>query len=99
MEPEGFFQVSSQQQKVIRGDYRKGDEISGLPQSAVENEKVFLAGVAEQEGKLVTNGGRVLCVTALGESVFEAQQKALKLAEQIQWSGRFYRRDIGLSCC
>ena len=57
------------------GDYRKGDEISGLPQSAVENEKVFLAGVAEQEGKLVTNGGRVLCVTALGESVFEAQQK------------------------
>ena len=63
--------------------------------SAVENEKVFLAGVAEQEGKLVTNGGRVLCVTALGESVFEAQQKALKLAEQIQWSGRFYRRDIG----
>ena len=77
------------------GDYRRGDEIIGLPQSAVENEKVFLAGVAEQEGKLVTNGGRVLCVTALGESVFEAQQKALKLAEQIQWSGRFYRRDIG----
>lgn len=77
------------------GDYRKGDVISGLPQSAVENEKVFLAGVAEQEGKLVTNGGRVLCVTALGESVFEAQQKALKLAEQIQWTGRFYRRDIG----
>ena len=77
------------------GDYRKGDEITGLPQRAVENEKVFLAGVAEQEGKLVTNGGRVLCVTALGESVFEAQQKALKLAEQIQWSGRFYRRDIG----
>lgn len=76
-------------------DYRKGDEISGLPKSAVKNEKVFLAGVAEQEGKLVTNGGRVLCVTALGESVFEAQQKALKLAEQIQWSERFYRRDIG----
>ena len=77
------------------GDYRKGDVISGLPQSAVENEKVFLAGVAEKEGKLVTNGGRVLCATALGESVFEAQQKALKLAEQIQWAGRFYRRDIG----
>ena len=77
------------------GDYRKGDVISGLPQSAVENEKVFLAGVTEQEGKLVTNGGRVLCATALGESVFEAQQKALKLAEQIQWTGRFYRRDIG----
>ncbi|OOF44938.1 phosphoribosylamine--glycine ligase [Rodentibacter trehalosifermentans] len=77
------------------GDYRKGDEIIGLPQSAVENEKVFLAGVEEKEGKLLTNGGRVLCVTALGDSVFEAQQKALKLAEQIQWNGRFYRRDIG----
>ncbi len=77
------------------GDYRKGDVISGLPQSAVENEKVFLAGVSEQEGKLVTNGGRVLCATALGGSVLEAQQKALKLAEQIQWTGRFYRRDIG----
>ena len=77
------------------GDYRKGDEISGLPQSAVENEKVFLAGVEAKAGKLVTNGGRVLCATALGESVFEAQQKALKLAEQIQWTGRFYRRDIG----
>jgi len=77
------------------GDYRKGDEISGLPQSAIENEKVFLAGVEAKAGKLVTNGGRVLCVTALGESVFEAQQKALKLAEQIQWTGRFYRRDIG----
>ena len=43
----------------------------------------------------MTNGGRVLCATALGTSVFDAQQKALKLAAQIQWQGRFYRRDIG----
>lgn len=76
-------------------DYRKGDEIYGLPNQASQDEKVFLAGVAEQAGKLVTSGGRVLCATALGNSVFEAQQKALKLAEQIQWQGRFYRRDIG----
>ncbi|MCI5763242.1 MAG: phosphoribosylamine--glycine ligase [Actinobacillus porcinus] len=76
-------------------DYRKGDEIHGLPNQARQDEKVFLAGVAEQAGKLVTSGGRVLCATALGNSVFEAQQKALKLAEQIQWQGRFYRRDIG----
>ncbi|MDY4280543.1 MAG: phosphoribosylamine--glycine ligase [[Pasteurella] mairii] len=76
-------------------DYRKGDEIHGLPSQASQDEKVFLAGVAEQAGKLVTSGGRVLCATALGNSVFEAQQKALKLAEQIQWQGRFYRRDIG----
>ncbi|MFZ7215044.1 phosphoribosylamine--glycine ligase [[Pasteurella] aerogenes] len=76
-------------------DYRKGDEIYGLPSQASQDEKVFLAGVAEQAGKLVTSGGRVLCATALGNSVFEAQQKALNLAEQIQWQGRFYRRDIG----
>ncbi|MDO4627318.1 MAG: phosphoribosylamine--glycine ligase [Pasteurellaceae bacterium] len=76
-------------------DYRKGDEIIGLPDTAVKNVKVFLAGVAEQNNKLVTNGGRVLCVTALGDTVFDAQQRALKLAEQIQWQGRFYRRDIG----
>ncbi|WGE32215.1 phosphoribosylamine--glycine ligase [Actinobacillus genomosp. 2] len=77
------------------GDYRKGDEISGIPTQAQQSQKVFLAGVEQKDGKLVTNGGRVLCATALGNSVFEAQQKALKLAEQIQWQGRFYRRDIG----
>ncbi|WP_373767348.1 phosphoribosylamine--glycine ligase [Glaesserella sp.] len=77
------------------GDYRKGDEISGIPTAPQPGEKVFLAGVEQQNGKLVTNGGRVLCATALGSNVLEAQQKALKLAEQIQWQGRFYRRDIG----
>ncbi|QPB43519.1 phosphoribosylamine--glycine ligase [Rodentibacter haemolyticus] len=77
-------------------DYRKGDEIIGIPaESAVKNQKVFLAGVEQKDGKLLTNGGRVLCATALGNSVFEAQQQALSLAEQIQWAGRFYRRDIG----
>ncbi|AGI33388.1 TPA: phosphoribosylamine--glycine ligase [Mannheimia haemolytica] len=76
------------------GDYRKGDEIIGIPTST-SNQKVFLAGVEQKEGKLLTNGGRVLCATALGNSVFEAQQQALQLAEQIQWQGKFYRRDIG----
>ncbi|MFA9499214.1 phosphoribosylamine--glycine ligase [Mannheimia sp. E30BD] len=75
-------------------DYRKGDEITGIP-TATQDKKVFLAGVEQKEGKLLTNGGRVLCATALGNSVFEAQQKALELAEQIQWQGKFYRRDIG----
>ena len=77
------------------GNYRKHDEISGIPQTPNANQKVFLAGVEEKAGKLLTNGGRVLCATALGDSVFEAQQSALALAEQIQWTGRFYRRDIG----
>ena len=75
-------------------DYRKGDEISDIP-SETATQKVFLAGVEKQGDKLLTNGGRVLCATALGNSVYEAQQSALKLAEQIQWQGRFYRRDIG----
>ena len=77
------------------GDYRKGDEIIGIPTKAQKSQKVFLAGVEQKDGKLVTNGGRVLCATALGNSVFDAQQQALKLAEKIQWQGRFYRRDIG----
>ena len=77
------------------GDHPKYDEISGIPQTPNANQKVFLAGVEEKAGKLLTNGGRVLCATALGNSVFEAQQSALALAEQIQWTGRFYRRDIG----
>ncbi|WGE81545.1 phosphoribosylamine--glycine ligase [Actinobacillus equuli subsp. haemolyticus] len=77
------------------GDYRKGDEIIGIPTQAQKSQKVFLAGVEQKDGKLVTNGGRVLCATALGNSVFDAQQQALKLAEQIQWKGLFYRRDIG----
>lgn len=77
------------------GDYRKNDEIYGIPAQPAQGEKVFLAGVAKKDGKLVTNGGRVLCVTALGNTVFDAQQKALKLAEQVNWTGRFYRRDIG----
>ena len=75
-------------------NYRKGDEISDIP-SETATQKVFLAGVEKQGDKLLTNGGRVLCATALGNSVYEAQQSALKLAEQIQWQGRFYRSDIG----
>lgn len=76
-------------------DYRKHDEIVGIPTESSATQKVFLAGVTQENGKLLTNGGRVLCATALGDSVFEAQQRALALAEQIQWQGRFYRRDIG----
>lgn len=75
-------------------DYRKSDEITSIP-TTTQDQKVFLAGVEQKEGRLLTNGGRVLCVTALGNSVFEAQQKALGIAEQIKWTGKFYRRDIG----
>ncbi|MGF1762578.1 phosphoribosylamine--glycine ligase [Aliivibrio kagoshimensis] len=77
------------------GDYEKGDVISGLSTEDVEGEKVFHAGTAEKAGDVVTNGGRVLCATALGNSVSEAQQRAYKLASNIEWNGMFHRNDIG----
>ncbi len=76
-------------------DYNKGDVISGLPTTEVEGQKIFHAGTSEKDGNVVTNGGRVLCATALGNTVFEAQQRAYELTKQIQWNGVFYRNDIG----
>ncbi len=76
--------------------YNKGDIISGLPTTEVEGQKVFHAGTATNEaGDVTTNGGRVLCATALGNSVSEAQTRAYELAKQISWDGMFHRNDIG----
>lgn len=75
--------------------YNKGDVISGLPTTDVEGQKVFHAGTAEKDGSVVTNGGRVLCATALGNSVSEAQARAYELTKQISWDGMFHRNDIG----
>jgi phosphoribosylamine--glycine ligase len=77
------------------GSYPKGDPISGLPEQDAEGRKVFHAGTAERDGQVVTAGGRVLCATALGETVAEAQAAAYELAAQISWDGMFYRHDIG----
>jgi phosphoribosylamine--glycine ligase len=80
--------------------YNKGDIISGLPSldnnsaSADVSEKVFHAGTTEINGNICTNGGRVLCVTALGENVSDAQIQAYKLAAKISWNVMFYRDDI-----
>jgi phosphoribosylamine--glycine ligase len=73
---------------------RRGDEITGLPNNG-EDFHVFHAGTAVREGKVVTSGGRVLCVTALGDTVRTAQRRAYEIAEQIQFEGRQMRRDIG----
>lgn len=75
--------------------YSKGDVISGLPSQEVAGEKVFHAGTTDKDGQVVTNGGRVLCATALGNSVSEAQAQAYQLAKQIDWDGMFHRNDIG----
>ncbi|TDP63991.1 phosphoribosylamine--glycine ligase [Roseateles toxinivorans] len=73
---------------------RKGDAITGIP-AATEDACVFQAGTAEVDGQLQTSGGRVLCVTALGESVKLAQQRAYEVAQSILFDGRQYRQDIG----
>lgn len=77
------------------GDYAKGALIQGLQEAAQLPGKVFHAGTACSEAGITTSGGRVLCATALGETVSEAQQNAYKLAEKISWEGCFYRKDIG----
>ncbi len=76
------------------GSYNKGDAISGLPETETAGEKVFHAGTRLNGDQVVTNGGRVLCATALGQTVTEAQQRAYKVARGIQWDGVFYRSDI-----
>ncbi|GKW05444.1 phosphoribosylamine--glycine ligase [Pectobacterium carotovorum subsp. carotovorum] len=76
-------------------DYNTGDVISGLPQQDAEDGKVFHAGTKLNGIDVVTNGGRVLCVTALGNTVAEAQQRAYEIAAVIQWQGVFCRKDIG----
>ncbi|MGO2497638.1 MAG: phosphoribosylamine--glycine ligase [Vibrio litoralis] len=78
------------------GDYAKGDVISLPTANDVEGEKIFHAGTANNaDGEVVTAGGRVLCATALGNTVSEAQQRAYGLAKQVSWNGMFHRNDIG----
>ncbi|MBM0493187.1 phosphoribosylamine--glycine ligase [Aeromonas jandaei] len=77
------------------GDYQQGKAISGLPVEEASGEKVFHAGTRLEGDTVVTAGGRVLCATALGYRVAEAQQRAYQLAARIQWDGVFYRNDIG----
>ena len=77
------------------GDYNNGEVIQGLPQQESADGKVFHAGTRMQGNDVVTSGGRVLCVTALGETVAQAQQRAYQLADGIQWTGSFCRKDIG----
>jgi len=76
-------------------DYKTGDVIHGLPLEEAPDGKVFQAGTRLQDERVVTNGGRVLCVTALGKTVEAAQARAYDLAKDIHWEGSFCRKDIG----
>ncbi len=75
--------------------YDKGKEILGLEAAHAPESKVFHAGTRVEEERILTNGGRVLCATALGATAKEAQQAAYHLAGLIHWNGCYYRKDIG----
>jgi len=77
------------------GPYEKGKVITGLDRVAqMKDVKVFHAGTAEQDGQIVTAGGRVLGVTALGANIAEAKKRAYEAVEMIHFDGAYYRRDI-----
>lgn len=75
--------------------YAKGDVITGLTQLDSDETHVFHAGTAQQGEDVVTSGGRVLCVTALGDTVQAAQHKAYQCVAKIDWQAAYYRTDIG----
>ena len=75
--------------------YPRGEVIGGIPAESIDG-KVFHAGTAfDDQGNLVTAGGRVLCAVGLGDSIAAAQRQAYELVEQIEWDSAYYRRDIG----
>ena len=77
------------------GEYRTGDVIEGLPEQEEPGLKLFHAGTALVDDQVVTAGGRVLCATALGATVAEAQARAYELARRVHWDGVYFRHDIG----
>ena len=80
------------------GSYSKGHVIEGLEKAETENTKVFHAGTvtdSEKFGVIKASGGRVLCISALGNSIEDAQQNAYGSVKEISWQGSWYRTDIG----
>jgi phosphoribosylamine--glycine ligase len=80
------------------GKYRKGDKISGLEEAESKGALVFHAGTAGQNEDIVTSGGRVLAVTALGADFHAARENCYRIVEQIGFEGAYFRRDIGWRC-
>jgi phosphoribosylamine--glycine ligase len=77
------------------GDYAEGALISGLEQTLVENQKIFHAGTETKANNVITAGGRVLCITGMGESIEKAKKSAYSAVDKIHWTGKYYRKDIG----
>ena len=76
-------------------DYEKGKKITGLDEAEqIQDVVVFHAGTKSQNGDIVTSGGRVLGVTALGETIADAKERAYKAVDMIKFDGAYCRRDI-----
>lgn len=81
------------------GDYAKGFEITGIDEAnTLPGVHVYHAGTKVEDGKVYTNGGRVLNVTALGSTFEQARDRAYEACDLIDWDGKFMRRDIGALC-
>jgi phosphoribosylamine--glycine ligase len=77
------------------GSYEKGLPITGLDQSLPADSLIFHAGTRAEQGVVVTNGGRVICVTSFADTVYEAVDRSRDILENIHYEGIYYRRDIG----
>ena len=77
------------------GSYEKGLPITGLDQPLTADTLIFHAGTRAENDTILTNGGRVLCVTSFAETVYEAVDKSRDVLEKIDYDGIYYRRDIG----
>jgi phosphoribosylamine--glycine ligase len=76
------------------GDYDKGDIITNIEKTSMV--EVFHAGTQLKNKDIVTNGGRVMSITAFGNSIEDALKKSNAAAQTIEWKGKYFRRDIGL---
>ncbi|MDE2631146.1 MAG: phosphoribosylamine--glycine ligase, partial [Alphaproteobacteria bacterium] len=82
--------------KGYPGEYAKGSEIRGLDEAAsLDGVRIFHAGTARRDGKIVAAGGRVLSVTATGKTIGDAQRRAYAAVDMIDWPQGYCRRDIG----
>ncbi len=77
------------------GSYAKGKAIAGLDEADSTTQKVFHAGTASDDGRVVTSGGRVLCVVGLGDTVAAAAAEAYGAVDKISWDEVYFRKDIG----
>jgi phosphoribosylamine--glycine ligase len=77
------------------GSYEKGIPVQGLDTEQAENIKIFHAGTSLNGDQVVTSGGRVLCITALGDDIATARRDCYRAADKITWDGVTLRRDIG----